>query len=353
MMRKILHVDMDAFFASVEQREHPEWRGKPVIVGGKPNHRGVVSTCSYEARAFGVRSAMPTAKAMKLCPQAILTPGRYDLYKEVSAQVHEVFRTYTDLIEPLSIDEAYLDVTDNKKGMTSATMIAHAIQKDVYEKVGLTCSVGVSFNKFLAKMASGYHKPSGVTVITPENAKEFIRAIPIEDFYGVGKVSAEKLKQAGILTGEDLFPLSKEELEKKFGNLGPRLYLQVRGESNDQLTLYRERKSIGTERTLIKDTTDHGILTGYLEEFAEELEGMLKKRSLACRTVTLKLRDSEFNTMTKSVTMRDYLNKQDEIYSIALQLFEEMMEERPIRLIGLTVSHLENTNRLYKQLKLF
>lgn len=202
-------------------------------------------------------------------------------------------------------------------------------------------------------MASGYHKPSGVTVITPENAKEFIRTIPIEDFYGVGKVSAEKLKQAGILTGEDLFPLSKEELEKKFGTLGPRLYLQVRGESNDQLTLHRERKSIGTERTLIKDTTDHGILTGYLEEFSEELERMLKKRSLAARTVTLKLRDLEFNTMTKSVTMRDYLNKQEEIYSIALQLFEEMMEERPIRLIGLTVSHLENTNRLYKQLKLF
>ena len=202
-------------------------------------------------------------------------------------------------------------------------------------------------------MASGYHKPSGVTVITPENAKEFIRNIPIEDFYGVGKVSAEKLKQAGILTGEDLFPLSKEELEQKFGNLGPRLYLQVRGESNDQLTLHRERKSIGTERTLIKDTTDHGILTGYLKDFAEELEQMLKKRSLASRTITLKLRDLEFNTMTKSVTVRDYFNKQDEIYSLALQLFEEMMEERPIRLIGLTVSHLENTNRLYKQLKLF
>lgn len=202
-------------------------------------------------------------------------------------------------------------------------------------------------------MASGYHKPSGVTVITPENAKEFIRTIPIKDFYGVGKVSAEKLKQAGILTGEDLFPLSKEELEKKFGILGPRLYLQVRGESNDQLTLHRERKSIGTERTLIKDTTDHGILTGYLEEFAQELERMLKKRSLAARTFTLKLRDSEFNTITKSVTLRDYFNKKEEIYPIALQLFEEMMEESPIRLIGLTVSHLEKTDRIYKQLKLF
>ena len=154
-MRKILHVDMDAFFASVEQREHPEWRGKPVIVGGKPNERGVVSTCSYEARAFGVRSAMPTAKAMKLCPKAILTPGNYSLYKEISSQVREVFKSFTNMIEPLSIDEAYLDVTNNSRGITSATLVAHLIQKEVYEKTGLTCSVGVSFNKFLAKMASG------------------------------------------------------------------------------------------------------------------------------------------------------------------------------------------------------
>ena len=202
-------------------------------------------------------------------------------------------------------------------------------------------------------MASGYHKPSGVTVITPDNAKEFIKNIPIEDFYGVGKVSAEKLKRAGIETGADLFPLTEEELELKFGILGPRLFKQVRGESNDQLTLHRERKSFGTERTLLKDTTDHGILTGYLDSFSEELERMLKKRSLAARTVTLKLRDSEFNTITKSVTLRDYFNKKEEIYPIALQLFEETMEESPIRLIGLTVSHLEKTSRIYKQLKLF
>ena len=352
-MRKILHVDMDAFFASVEQREHPEWRGKPVIVGGKPNERGVVSTCSYEARAFGVRSAMPTAKAMKLCPKAILTPGNYSLYKEISSQVREVFKSFTNMIEPLSIDEAYLDVTNNSRGITSATLVAHLIQKEVYEKTGLTCSVGVSFNKFLAKMASGYQKPSGITVITPENAQEFIRTIPIGNFYGVGKVSAEKLKRAGIETGEDLLQLSKAELESRFGNLGPRLYAQVRGISNDQLTLYRERKSIGSERTLIKDTTDHGILSEYLEKFSLEIASMLQKRALASRTISLKLRDSNFNTTSKSVTLRDYFNKKEEILQLALQLFEEMMDEKPIRLIGLSVSHLEKTDKIYKQLKLF
>lgn len=352
-MRKILHVDMDAFFASVEQREHPEWRGKPVIVGGKPNERGVVSTCSYEARAYGVRSAMPTAKAMKLCPKAILTPGNYSLYKEISSQVREVFKSFTNMIEPLSIDEAYLDVTDNSRGIASATLVALLIQKEVYEKTGLTCSVGVSFNKFLAKMASGYQKPSGITVITPENAQEFIRTIPIGDFYGVGKVSAEKLRRAGIETGEDLLQLSKAELESRFGNLGPRLYEQVRGTSNDQLTLYRERKSIGSERTLIKDTTDHDILSKYLEKFSDEIASMLQKRALASRTITLKIRDSNFNTTSKSVTLREYFNKKEEILQLALQLFEEMMDEKPIRLIGLSVSHLEKTDKIYKQLKLF
>ena len=257
------------------------------------------------------------------------------------------------MIEPLSIDEAYLDVTNNSRGIASATLVAHLIQKEVYEKTGLTCSVGVSFNKFLAKMASGYHKPSGITVITPENAKDFIRTIPIGDFYGVGKVSAEKLRRAGIETGEDLLQISKAELESRFGNLGPRLYAQVRGTSNDQLTLYRERKSIGSERTLIKDTTDHGILSKYLEKFSDEIASMLQKRALASRTISLKLRDSNFNTTSKSVTLRDYFNKKEEILQLALQLFEEMMDEKPIRLIGLSVSHLEKTDKIYKQLKLF
>ena len=213
--------------------------------------------------------------------------------------------------------------------------------------------MGVSFNKFLAKMASGYQKPSGITVITPENAQEFIRTIPIGDFYGVGKVSAEKLRRAGIETGEDLLQLSKAELESRFGNLGPRLYEQVRGTSNDQLTLYRERKSIGSERTLIKDTTDQGILSKYLEKFSDEIASMLQKRALASRTITLKIRDSNFNTTSKSVTLREYFNKKEEILQLALQLFEEMMDEKPIRLIGLSVSHLEKTDKIYKQLKLF
>lgn len=202
-------------------------------------------------------------------------------------------------------------------------------------------------------MASGYQKPSGITVITPENAQEFIRTIPIGDFYGVGKVSAEKLRRAGIETGEDLLHLSKAELESRFGNLGPRLYAQVRGISNDQLTLYRERKSMGSERTLIKDTTDHGILSEYLEKFSLEIASMLQKRALASRTISLKLRDSNFNTTSKSVTLRDYFNKKEEILQLALQLFEEMMDEKPIRLIGLSVSHLEKTDKIYKQLKLF
>ena len=250
-MRKILHVDMDAFFASVEQREHPEWRGKPVIVGGKPNERGVVSTCSYEARAFGVRSAMPTAKAMKLCPKAILTPGNYSLYKEISSQVREVFKSFTNMIEPLSIDEAYLDVTENSKNQTSATMIAREIQEAIYKEVGLTCSVGVSFNKFLAKIASGQRKPAGITVIDQESFPEFIKTLPVEKFFGVGQATTKKLHQKKLFNGEDIFNCSKEYLIEHFGKQGEALYRQVRGKSNDQLTLYRERKSYGKEETLL------------------------------------------------------------------------------------------------------
>ncbi len=255
-MRKILHVDMDAFFASVEQMDHPHLRGKPIIVGGKVNQRGVVATCSYEARAFGVRSAMPTSKAIRLCPKAIIIPPNFERYRELSLQIREIFHRYTPLVEPMSIDEAYLDVTENTMNQSSATIIAREIQEVIYKEVGLTCSVGVSFNKFLAKIASGQRKPAGITVIDQESFPEFIKTLPVEKFFGVGQATAKKLHQKKLFTGEDILNCSKEYLIEHFGKQGEALYRQVRGQSNDQLTLYRERKSYGKEETLLEDTTD-------------------------------------------------------------------------------------------------
>ena len=352
-MRKILHIDMDAFFASVEQMDHPHLRGKPIIVGGKVNQRGVVATCSYEARAFGVRSAMPTSKAIRLCPKAIIVPPNFERYRQLSLQIREIFHRYTPLVEPMSIDEAYLDVTENSKNQTSATIIAREIQEAIYKEVGLTCSVGVSFNKFLAKIASGQRKPAGITVIDQESFPEFIKTLPVEKFFGVGQATAKKLYQKKLFTGEDILNCSKEYLIEHFGKQGEALYRQVRGKSNDQLTLYRERKSYGKEETLLEDTTDEEVLQKYIEQFSEQISKWLKKNKLAAKTITIKLKQSNFETKTRSKTLETYVQSKEKLAIEAYHLLMEEYNNESIRLIGLTISQFEQTLHLFEQVKLF
>lgn len=352
-MRKILHIDMDAFFASVEQMDHPHLRGKPIIVGGKINQRGVVATCSYEARAFGVRSAMPTSKAIRLCPKAIIIPPNFERYRQLSLQIREIFHRYTPLVEPMSIDEAYLDVTENSKNQTSATMIAREIQEAIYKEIGLTCSVGVSFNKFLAKIASGQRKPAGITVIDQESFPEFIKTLPVENFFGVGQATTKKLHQKKLFTGEDILNCSKEYLIEHFGKQGEALYRQVRGKSNDQLTLYRERKSYGKEETLLEDTTDEEVLQQYIEQFSKQLSKWLKKNNLAAKTITIKLKQSDFETKTRSKTLEEYIQTKEKIALEANHLLIESYENESIRLIGLSISQFEQTHHLFEQVKLF
>ena len=352
-MRKILHIDMDAFFASVEQMDHPHLRGKPIIVGGKVNQRGVVATCSYEARAFGVRSAMPTSKAIRLCPKAIIVSPNFERYRELSLQIREIFHRYTPFVEPMSIDEAYLDVTENTMNQSSATMIAREIQEAIYKEVGLTCSVGVSFNKFLAKIASGQRKPAGITVIDQESFPEFIKTLPVEKFFGVGQATAKKLHQKNLFTGEDILNCSKEYLIEQFGKQGEALYRQVRGQSNDQLTLYRERKSYGKEETLLEDTTDEEVLQKYIEQFSEQISKWLKKNKLAAKTITIKLKQSDFETKTRSKTLETYVQSKEKLAIEADYLLMEEYNNESIRLIGLTVSQFEQTHHLFEQVKLF
>ncbi|WP_239254670.1 DNA polymerase IV [Listeria ilorinensis] len=340
--RKIIHIDMDAFYASVEQRDHPEYRGKPLIIGGDPNKRGVVSTCSYEARKYGVHSAMPTKQAVKKCPQGIFIHGNMEHYKEVSDQIRSIFKRYTDLIEPLSLDEAYLDVTENKKGMKSATLIAREIQRTIYQELRLTSSAGVSYNKFIAKIASDYRKPAGLTVVTPEEAAAFLESIPIDKFYGVGKVTAEKMHRLGIHTGKDLKGWSEWDLMREFHKHGYYLYRHVRGESNTVVNPKRDRKSVGKETTFAENISDERLLQQALWHFAGKIETRLQKIHKHGKTVVLKIRYGDFSTYTKRLTLNDYILDQQSIYEAGCVLLADTFTgEESVRLIGLTVSNLK------------
>jgi DNA polymerase-4 len=303
-VRKIIHIDMDAFYASVEQRDRPEIEGKPVIVGGDPNSRGVVAACSYEAREFGIHSAMPSATAYKLCPEAVFIRPRFDAYRAVSSEIREIFYEYTDLVEPLSLDEAFLDVTENFKGMPSATLIAREIRKKIYEKTGkLTASAGVSFNKFLAKVASDINKPDGITVITPEMADEFIDKLPIRNFFGVGKVTEEKMLNLGIKTGADLKKYKKEQLIQIFGKSGGYFYDIAHGMDDRPVEPNRIRKSIGKETTFSEDIDDTDQMIEILDDIAVKLENSLIKREAKGRTITLKVKYFDFQSITRSITI--------------------------------------------------
>ena len=338
--RKIIHIDMDAFFASVEQRDHPEWRGKPIAVGGN-KERGVVAAASYEARKYGVRSAMPSRMAAKLCPDLIFVRHRFDVYKEVSSQIREIFREYTDLVEPLSLDEAYLDVTTNKPGYKSAINMAIKIKKQIRQRTQLTASAGVSINKFLAKIASDMDKPDGLYVIMPDEVESFVEALPVKKFYGVGKATQSKMERMNIHNGRDLKQFTKLELAQHFGKFGSYLYDVCRGVDHREVKPHRERKSYSLERTFDKDLEGRESILGTLHVLCEKLSEGLQKRSIKGKTVNIKVRYSDFTTMTRAKSLNGYFNEEDIIKGISDELIEEFIEsEQGIRLLGVGLSNL-------------
>ncbi|MGB9779513.1 MAG: DNA polymerase IV [Caldanaerobacter sp.] len=336
MKRKIIHVDMDAFFASIEQQDNPEYRGKPVIVGGLSG-RGVVSTCSYEARKYGIHSAMPMYMAKKLCPQGIFLPVRRKRYEEVSEQIFKILYDITPLVEPVSIDEAYLDVTYVDKNPED---IALEIKKRVKDVTGLTVSVGISYNKFLAKLASDWNKPDGLMVITEDMIPEILKPLPVTKVHGIGEKSAEKLRSIGIDTIEDLLKLSQEDLIKLFGKTGVEIYNRIRGIDERPVETMREVKSIGKEKTLERDTKSKELLMQYLKEFSEIVSEELIKQRLYCRTVTVKIKTADFAVHTRSKTVDKYMKFSEDIYKIAKEILGNWKLEQYVRLIGLSVSNL-------------
>lgn len=343
---------MDAFFASIEQRDNPSFRGQPLIVGGKPASRGVVAACSYEARTFGIHSAMPCSKAARLCPAAIFTPPRMERYLEVSRQLMEIFHQYTNLVEPLSVDEAFLDVTGFGAD-SSATLLAKDICMKIQQDLHLTASAGISFNKFLAKVASGFNKPNGLTTIAPEHAQQFLDSLPIRKFFGVGQVTERKMRQMGIHNGHDLRQWQAEKLVFHFGKIGSFLYTMVRGIDDRPVEPARIRKSIGAETTLPHDTTDLTEIHIILYDLAGEIEKSLAKKKKAGFTLTLKVRYKNFATITRSITIRNAMSSADDILPLLPGLLSATQAGiLAIRLLGLCVSKLTDKNNLPRQLKL-
>lgn len=333
---------MDAFYAAIEQRDFPEYRNKPLVVGGRPRGRGVVATASYEARKFGIKSAMPSSKAYRLCPHAIFVKPRFEVYKQVSQQLREIFFEYTDLVEPLSLDEAYLDVSENKPGIPSATLIAREIRQRIKEETGLTASAGVAPNKFLAKVASDVNKPDGLTVIRPTEVHEFIEKLPIGRFHGIGKVTERRMNELGIYTGKDLKTFSELELAKHFGKAGRYYYRIAQGDDQREVKPSRIRKSVGAERTFSEDLTDIDDMKSRLSEIADEIERRLEKAGTAGKTVTLKVRYNNFERVTRSFTVNEYIHEKQRFLPLCESLLQDTeVVYRPVRLLGITISSLD------------
>lgn len=341
--RKIIHVDMDAFYASVEQHDNLELRGKPVCVGG--GQYGVVAAASYEARKFGVRSAMPGRMALEKCPQLIVVKPRFQRYKEISMQIREIFHEYTDLVEPLSLDEAYLDVTENKKGISSANDIAREIRRKIYEKTGLTASAGISVNKFLAKVASDYNKPNGQKTIHPTQILGFMEELPIEKFYGIGKVTANKMHELHIFKGSDLKKKSLEELIRLFGKSGNYYYNVVRGIHHGEVKPFRIQKSVAVEETFWDNLLDEDAVFAQLKIISQELENRLSKKEIKGKTLTLKIKYKDFTQYTRSKTKEIYFENQSEFYETAKKLWELRPFDKPVRLLGLSLSNLNTLEK--------
>jgi len=339
--RKIIHVDMDAFFASVEQRDNPELRGKPVAVGGSSG-RGVVAAASYEARRFGVKSAMPSVTAKRLCPDLIFVKSRFDAYREASDQIRTIFRHHTDLVEPLSLDEAYLDVTVNKLGIPSATQVAQMIRQEIRAKTRLTASAGVSYNKFLAKLASDQNKPDGMCVIRPGEGAAFVQTLPIRRFHGVGPRGEEKMARLGIATGADLAAKDAAWLAQHFGSFGDYLYRAARGIDDRPVRSNRIRKSVGGERTFSVDRHEAEELRTTLDEIVEIVWERIERAQARGRTVTLKLKYNDFQLMTRARSLPRSVADKAEFAAIGHAILDELLPlPRPIRLMGLTLSNLE------------
>ena len=333
---------MDAFYASVAQLDNPELKGKAIAVGGGGT-RGVISAASYEARKFGVKSAMSGRLAIKLCPQLIFVKTDFDRYTEISKHVKKIFLEYTDLVEPLSLDEAYLDVTENKKGLPSASLIAQTIRERIYSETGLTASAGISINKFIAKMASDYNKPNGQKTVNPEEVLQFLEELDIRKFHGVGKVTAEKMYQKGIFTGKDLKSKSLEYLDQNFGKSGSYYYDVIRGIHTSEVKPNRIRKSLAAERTFNKNLSSEIFMLEKLEHIAEEVSKRLNKSKVTGKTVTLKIKYSDFTLQTRSKTLPYYLSEKAIILEIAKDLLYQEKLNNSVRLLGISLSNL-NTN---------
>ncbi len=338
-IRKIIHVDMDAFYASVEQMDNPNLKGKAIAVGGSKK-RGVISAASYEARKYGVKSAMSGVLAKKLCPELIFVRPRFERYTEISKQIRAIFLDYTNLVEPLSLDEAYLDVTQNKKGTPSATLLAKEIRTRIFNEVGLTASAGISINKFIAKVASDYNKPNGQKTVNPEEVHAFLEQLDIRKFYGVGKVTAEKMYQLGIFTGLDLKQKSLHYLNDHFGKSGEYYYQVVRGIHTSQVKPNRIRKSLAAERTFSKNLSSEVFMLKKLELIAKEVSKRLYKNKVAGKTVTLKIKYSDFTLQTRSKTLSYYISDKALILDISKELLYQEKLTNSVRLLGISLSNL-------------
>ncbi len=338
--RKIIHIDMDAFYASVEQRDNPKLRGKPIAVGGS-GKRGVVAAASYEARKFGVRSAMPSVTASRLCPDLIFVKHRFEVYHNVSKEIREIFLEYTDLVEPLSLDEAYLDVTEAKKGPNSATLIAKEIRERIFKKVGLTASAGISFNKFLAKIASDINKPNGMKVIEPADAISFLEKLKIEKFHGIGKVTAKRMHNMRIFNGADLKKISELELVQRFGKVGRFYYKIVRAQDDRDVQPNRIRKSIGAERTFNDDLSKLSELYEKINPITEKVFEYMKKTDNFGRTISLKIKTADFQVISRSKTFNSEVKSLEKIKEIVNHLIADNFHEfESVRLLGISVSNL-------------
>jgi len=353
LQRKIIHVDMDAFYASVEQLDNPELKGKPIAVGGN-EERGVVSAASYEARTYGVKSAISGKLAAKRCPNLIFVKPRFDRYKEVSLQIRKVFLKYTDLVEPLSLDEAYLDVTENKLNISSASKIARLVREEIFQTTGLTASAGISINKFIAKIASDFNKPNGQTTIAPHQIESFLEALDIRKFYGIGKKTCQKMYQLGIFTGADLKAKDITFLTEHFGNSGEHFYNLARGIHTSEVKPNRAPKSLGAERTFEKNITSVIYLEKKLQAICEEVSRRLSSKGLKGKTITLKLKYSDFTLQTRSYTLQYYINDAKLIFNEAYNLLNQEELKNSVRLVGVQVSNLnvnQSVKREYIQLK--
>ena len=343
--RKILHVDMDAYYASVEQRDNPALKGKPIAVGGSEK-RGVITTASYAARKYGVGSAMPGYMAKQKCPELIFVKPRFEVYREVSHQIRDIFRSYTDLIEPLSLDEAYLDITTNKKDILLATEVADMIQKEILESLNLTCSIGVSYCKFLAKIASDLKKPYGITVIKPHQAIKFIEQLPVKKFYGVGKVTAEKMNKLGIQTGLDLKDKDQHFLITHFGKSGQYFYDIVRGIDNRPVVSFRERKSLAVERTLEENLSAKDDIIQTCDVIIDKLVARLDKHKSYGRTLTLKIKRADFTIINRSKSIKTRYDSEHIIRGETLKLIEDNFDTfGEVRLIGLSISNFTSSDK--------